>query len=560
MLFTNAGFNEDWMNHLWYMWHQSLTIRGNHVPSLFLNSAYGIFYPLYAFYGGTTYALGGALSLLLGNAPLDAYVLSYLLGFIAAYAGWYWSARIFGVGRWLAHVPGILFVTSAAYLMIVYALGDWPEFLAVSVMPLMIAAGLSILRAERLHLLPAVVLAGSAVVFFGSHLLTAIWGSTILVIVGTALLACVPEARRRISWSGLLWVACLVIPAALVSAWFLLPTAAYESKTVIAQSYPIFRHLLSSTMYTVAARHLFTLSRAPASGTIVTTSLPILAMAWVLAGIGISLRARRDGTWLRVTLVICVATTSLLIVMTHAGIILALPRLYATLQFGFRLESYILLGICGAVLAALVLNRDDRPIGRVWTWSLIPILVVAVVGAIGQIDAHPSGESRDLALGSYLKPTFHREGQLDYVDDPQHVTGAHLPYVNFPAEAVHDDHVSVLVHAAPGQRVNTNIRGGPDLVDVSGARIVGTNHAANAVLEIDPRPGTSSQRDSRNGDTAAVERVSVTSAHGAPIIVGRLLTGFAVAFLVLEFLVLAVRGRRRQACEEQADEDGISPS
>gem|GEM_PF-4760743 len=38
---------------------------------------------------------------------------------------------MFGLGRWLAHAPGIVFVTSASYLMIVYGFGDGPEFLAV---------------------------------------------------------------------------------------------------------------------------------------------------------------------------------------------------------------------------------------------------------------------------------------------------------------------------------------------------------------------------------------------------------------------------------------------
>jgi hypothetical protein len=387
-VFSDATFNEDWLNHLWYVWHQSLAIRANDLPSLFLNYSHGIFYPIYAFYGGTIYALTGALSLALGNAPLDAYVLTYLLGFIAAYSGWYWMSRMFGVGRWLAHVPGIVFVTSASYLMIVYALGDWPEFLAVSIMPLMIASGVAVIRAEHLRPLPAIALAASGIVFFGSHLLTVIWGSTVLIIVGAAILACVPEARRGIGWSKVLRVLAIIVPAALVSAWFLLPTVAYESHTVIAQSYPIFRRLLRHRMYIVAARHLFTLSRARASGTIVTTALPILAIAWVLAGIAISLRARRRGTWMRLLLILSLASALLLIVMTHAGLILALPRIYATLQFSFRLESYVLLGIAGAMLAALVVNRDGGPVARYWTWALVPVLAVSIVGAAQQTAAH----------------------------------------------------------------------------------------------------------------------------------------------------------------------------
>ncbi len=533
LLFTNATFNEDWLNHLWYIWHQSLAIRDDRLPSLFLNYSHGIFYPLYAFYGGTIYALTGALSLALGNAPLDAYVLTYLLGFIAAYSGWYWISHMFGLGRWLAHVPGIVFVTSASYLMIVYGLGDWPEFLAVSVMPLMIASGLAVMRADRLRPLPAAALAVSSIVFFGSHLLTVIWGSTVLIVVGVAILACVPEARHSIGWSNVLRVLALVVPALLVSAWFLLPTVAYESRTVIAHSYPIFRRLLRHSMYTVAVRHLFTLSRARASGTVVTTSLPVLAIAWVLAGIGIALRARRRGTWLRLLLLLSAASALLLIVMTHAGIILALPRIYATLQFGFRLESYALLGIAGAVLAVLVVNRDGGRESRYWTWAVVPVLVVSIVGAVQQTDAHPSGLSRSLALSSYLEPTFEHEGLLDYVDDSAHVIKAHLPRVSFPAQSVRDDRASMVVHEAPGQRVDTNIRSGPELVRVSGARIVGADLEANDVLEIGSGAGGSSQ---------GAQRISVTRASSVPVVAGRLLTGFALAILALEFVLLTTRG------------------
>jgi hypothetical protein len=543
LLFTSATFNEDWLNHLWYIWHQSLAIRANHLPSLFLNYSQGIFYPLYAFYGGTIYALAGALSLALGNAPLDAYVLTYLLGFVAAYAGWYWTAHMFGLGRWLAHAPAIVFVTSASYLMIVYGLGDWPEFLAVSVMPLMIASGLAVLRDDQLRLLPAAALAGSSIVFFGSHLLTVIWGSSVLALVGVAILACVPDARRSIGWSNALRVLGLVVPALLVSAWFLLPTAAYESKTVIAQSYPIFRRLLRHSMYTVAVRHLFTLSRARASGTIVTTALPVLAIAWVLAGIGIAVRARRHGTWMRLLLVLCAASALLLIVMTHAGLILALPRIYATLQFSFRLESYVLLAIAGAVLAVLVVNRDGDRASRYWTWTLVPVLVVSIVGAVQQADAHPSGRSRSLALSSYLEPTYEHEGLLDYVDDSVHVIKARLPHVSFPLQSVHDDRASVVVHEPPGQRVDTNIRSGPELVHVSGARIVGADLEADDVLEIDPTTGAASRVGDRGSAAIATEQISVNEADSFPIVAGRVLSGLALATLVVELLLLSARGR-----------------
>ena len=130
LLFSKAYFDVDWLMHLWYLWHQSHAIGASGLPSLFVHYSHSVYYPEYAFYGGTLYALAGTLSLVLGDAPLQAYILTYCIGFACAYGGWYWIARTVGLGRWRAHAPGFLFVTSACYLTAVYGRGDWPEFTA----------------------------------------------------------------------------------------------------------------------------------------------------------------------------------------------------------------------------------------------------------------------------------------------------------------------------------------------------------------------------------------------------------------------------------------------
>jgi len=70
MIATKSGMNQDWPNHLWFLWQQSLYLKSNGYPSLFMTVGNNIFYPFFAFYGGTLYTLGGLLSLLLGNAPV----------------------------------------------------------------------------------------------------------------------------------------------------------------------------------------------------------------------------------------------------------------------------------------------------------------------------------------------------------------------------------------------------------------------------------------------------------------------------------------------------------
>jgi hypothetical protein len=550
LLFSNATFNKDWLNHLWYMWHQSIAIRELHAPSLFLDYSRGIFYPLYAFYGGTLYALVGTLSLALGNAPLQAYVLSYLLGFGAAYGGWYWLSRSFGVRGWLAHIPGIVFVTSASYLTTVYVLGDWPEFTAVSMMPLMIAAGLSVLRAPVLRFGPALALAASSVVFFGSHLITLVWGASVLAIAGVALLACVPAARRAVTPRGLVRVAAIMVPSLLVSMWFLLPTAAYESHTLIAHTYPHFRVLLRETMFTVAASSLFALSRAPTPGSIVSLELPVLAVAWVLASMAMLSRGGIGGTWMRVVLVIAAASTALAVLMTHAGLILALPRAYSTLQFGFRIESFVVLGVSGSVLAVLAAAVDDRRRLRRWTWLLVPIAVVSVGGAVEQTRAHPYGASRDTALASFSAPIHEHLGQLDYIDRQIPFNSTLRPLVEFPiASAMSKGRVSVIVPVPRDRLIATNIRGGPELVKVIGARIVGRNAETDDVLEVTGRGSGPSNAQARGG-VGALERtvtVTVEASTSFPLAGGRVISAIALLVLMGELGLVGVRGARSRA-------------
>jgi hypothetical protein len=555
LLFTGAIFNEDWVNQLWFLWHETLTIRADHLPSLFLNYSHAVFYPEYLFYGATLYTLSGTLSLALGDAPLETYILTYLMGFAAAYGGWYWLGRIAGLGRWQACAPGLVFITSAYFTTLIYARGDWPEFLAISAIPPMIAAGLSVLRAERLHTWPAIALVASSVVFFGSHNITMLWGSTILALTGLAILVCAPRTRRATTRSGAIRVAALIVPALLVNAWFLLPAVAYESQTYIAGNFQNTLRLLRVTMPLVSTAHLLTLSRAsatPATG--FTLSLPILEIGWVLVSTAILLPTARRATWMRILLVISTVAVAIGVAMTHEGLLLALPRPYLQLQFSYRLESYVLLGVSGAVLAALALTRGAGSGARrmrAWSWTLVPILIVSVVGAIQQTSSYPGGDQRRGAFSSYLKPPLGKWGWPDYLDIQPNTT----PYaigstgqpreIAFPATAVHDDRVSEVVHLRPGEKVYTNIAAAyPGMVHVTGARIVGIDAATDDVLEVDPGAGSGGQASTRRGASVPTETITVSQADSPPIVLGRLLTLVAVVVLAAELAAPAVRRLR----------------
>jgi hypothetical protein len=557
LVFSSAIFNGDWLAQLWFMWQQALAIRANHVPSLFLNYPDGVLYPHYAFYGGTLYALTGTLSLVLGNAPVETYILAYLLGFGAAYGGWYWMGRIAGLGRWWAHVPGLVFITSSYYLTLIYARGDWPEFVGISMIPLVIAAGLSVLRADRLHFWPALALTVSSVFLFGSHSLTVVWGSTMIVVVAAAIVVCVPPARREVTRTGVIRLAGIVVPAALLSAWFLLPAAAYESNTLIATEYPHWEALLRATQYLVSARHLFTLSRASAStpGAAFALSLPILVIAWVLVSLAIFLRGGLRGTWVRVLLICATLTTFLVVLMTHAGLILALPRAYSTLQFSYRLESYVLLALSGTVLAVLVLATGGGRGSRFSRWMLLPVLVVSVVGAIQQADAYPAGGNRYTLLANIYTPRAPGLGEVlsDYVD--VHLRGltdpnGRPPEVHFTPTAVRDNHVSAVVHLQPGQLVYSNLQGPPYLVHVTGAKIVGINNEGYDVLEIGSGARTARSAAGRSA-SPPTETISLRPIDTLPVVAGRVLTLCAALALLVQFALLAVRRLRARRSESE---------
>src|SRR5271165_2469283 len=154
LLFTSDGFAPDFTNAIWLAGYQQHVIAAHLHPTLFLQTqtvnaetgAGGVFYPLFAFYGGTLLAITGALAVVLGGSTILAFTLLTLAAIAAAYGGLFWLARQLGVRGLLAHAPALVFVTSAYYVTNLYGRGAWAEFMAVSVLPLVLAASLRLVR------------------------------------------------------------------------------------------------------------------------------------------------------------------------------------------------------------------------------------------------------------------------------------------------------------------------------------------------------------------------------------------------------------------------------
>jgi hypothetical protein len=526
----------DWYPHQWFIWHQAESLKATGLPTLFSHSLGGVFVPHFAFYGGTLYAVAGALTLLTGDAG-SAMVVLFIFGFAACYCGWYWLARECGVGIWLAHVPAALFISAPFYLSMIYANGSLHEFVAVSVMSPLIASVVSIVRADHLRAGPAAVLAVSATLFTGSHNITLLWGTTMLLLVAVLLLAVVPPWRRAVTRAAVLRVAGVAVPAVLVNGWFLLPDIAYQSHTLIANL--DFAHVqdLVWGMTLVQPQDLFSLGRANARYDYehMAVQLPLLGVAWIVLGL-VLLRSAWRTSWYRVIVLLVTVMTALVVVMSRLSLIQRLPSPYDLLQFSYRLEVYILLGFAGAVIGVLVLLRNGTRKTAMWSWVLVPVLAWSIVGAVGQLRQRPPSGLPPVQAALPYNGDFVPPGGPDYSsnDPPVVAFNPQAETARFPADGERGHAATVTVTASPGDYLQTNIVTMPQLVHLDGARIVARKNTGQAMVQVtkDAKPG--------------VAVLTLRAAHPWPVLGGTILSLVGLAGLALNGVAIAVGARRRR--------------
>jgi hypothetical protein len=543
VLYPHAAYAaDDWLVHLWYVWHQTDWMKDHILPTYYVNYPEGVLYPHFAFNAGPLSAVAGATSLIVGGGGLAAYIIWWTLGVVSAYGALYWLGRMAGLGRLVAQVPALVFVTSAYYITLIYARGDWPEFVGVSSMPLLVASSISIVRAQRLTLGPAAALIVSTVLFTGSHAITLVYGTAFLLVTLTALLAGVPEARRMITRSGALRWTCVVVPAVMVNAWFLVPFGAYQHFTRIGVTNGLSDFMLNLGKPVVRPAALFTLERASAiepSSQQIVVGLPVLAMAWVLITL-VAVLVRRAGSsaWRRTLVVLVVLTTVVTALMMDVGLFLALPAKAQVLQFTYRLESFVLMGVSAAMIAALVLAREITwRIAPAWRLLLVPLVAFSLIAASGQIDRRQIDET--------LRNTFSDFNSFsigDYADGSLPEAGGNVPTVTFAWDRMHANHGSATTTAKPGTYVASNLLTVAPLVHVDGAKIVAArttagpydSHLRLALLQVDknvpPGPVT----------------IRVRPANPWPVVLGKSLSVLGLLGLTANFVAIAVGARRRR--------------
>jgi hypothetical protein len=570
LLLTSDGFAPDFTNGIWFAGYQEHVIAAHLHPTLFVQTQQnGVFYPLFAFYGGTLFALTGALGAVLGGSTVLAFEIVTLAAIAAAYGGLFWLARQLGVKRLLAHAPAIVFVTSAYYVTNLYGRGAWAEFMAVSALPLLCAASLRLVRG-RWRVGPVACLVAASVVFSGSHNITLLWGSTV-VLVALAVYWLLSGRSRELPWRRMLAVAGLIALGVGLNGWFLLPALSYAHDTNISGSITPW----SATGFFNTFGIIFDPLRAvPRESTTpaLYAQAPVLALLWGLLALPLVWRYRRLRAGAATALILL---GGLLVVIMSSGAWSLLPSLFQQTQFAYRLQTYVTLACTGLVMVgALALTRRAQSGRAALPDRLLALgLGLAVAFGVGlsawQLwvpNTRISGEGfssyanradalRNTALlcpppggctGAGGAPTLLPRSMYwanNYYDNRGLAVVATTSAVAFDPTQVQDDRLLALASAPPGlEPFATNIAGGPYVVHVGGdVRVVGRTADGRLVLE---------RATSGSGPVP----VELSAQLSAPVLLGRITTALSAALLLALALTAAVR--RRRAAADPAAVDG----
>lgn len=547
-LFSSSGFVDDWVNHLWLAWIQSREIRQTGLPSLFVHAdGLGVFYPNFLFYGGTLYAVAGYLMVLTG-APTAVFVGFIFAAFCSAYGGTWWLARQAGVGSLLAHLPATIVVTGAYYLSVAYGRGSWPELVATSSVPLLLACGLSIIR-RGFRPGPIIGLAVAAVFWSGSHNISFVWGATFMGIVAVAAAIAFARVLTREHLVRAAMAIGVVGLGILVNEWFLLPDLRYAAHTGVGQfnvidaaiSDPFSRFsIVFNPLRVRAVDNPYTRSHF--------TELPVLVMLWAILGAAIVWKARwRPGRRALLALLILL-TAGLTLLLTDDGAWSLLPDPLRHIQFTFRLETYIVMAVAGVVIVLLSVMHAGGVRGRrVLIGTLTAITALGLVLATWQVWNSDAGfyagsrafltdRSRVLHYPDTTPPTWYVFNILGSFRD---VTARVVPTqgtIRLNPALVHGNTLSQTVTIPPGTgAIATNVASPAYLVSVRGLPVAGRTIDGFLALGRPPS-GTGSAR------------VTVREARTTALRLGPYLTLFGLLGLIVAVLasliVPHVRGRR----------------
>ncbi len=519
-LLSDRTFASDWGNHLWLVHAQGANIAELGLPSYYLQSDLGAFYPYYAFYGGTLYAVLGYGAWLIGaNASV---VIASFLALCASYLAWTWLAVQAGIRGWLIQIPGLLAVTAPYTISNNFGRGGIPEMIGCSMIALVAAAGISIFRAERLQVGPAAAFVVGIVFLSGSHVLTTAWGVTFLVLVGAIMVAADWRSARRHAKRGLrlLWLAILGFG---INAWILVPELLLNGK--LAENSP---DALSQLEYT-SAHQLFSLFRDgahlnPGIHGDINAQLPLLMAFWAIA-FGLFFFAYLSPARRRLAIGLAALTGVLLFLIMHSSSIWHLPTFLTYIQFPYRLMTYVDLAMVGATTLAIAAMQ------RSGTRSRIPAALLALVAAISFYAAVRQNAEvrswlqggRDAAVASVATPPESWYAFVQFGDASEPLGEPTLPgEIRVPVDEGVKKSYTVTVPPGPEGTVLTNVVTGSYFVSIEGAEAVARNENSDQIVRL---PASTKPR-----------KVTFSSHWGAEVTAGIWITVICLAIALLALI------------------------
>jgi len=566
MVLTGSTFGSDWGSHLWLIQMQADNIVHLGHPSLFFQSGLGGFEPWYAFYGGTLYSLVAAAAVLSGGHTLATYILSWALTMAMVFGGFTWIARQCGLGGWVAYASGFFFLTSAYFLTDVYARGAWAETVATSSIPLVAAGGLALLRADSWRVGPVLAFVFAVVIFSGSHNITLLYGCMFLLVLSVAAAAAI--GRRRLPpLRRMLTLAALALVAVGVNLWFLLPNIAYGGKTTIGHSFTSPPKITGEIPLGILLDPVRRQVAGITGSTTFDLQLPTLALAWSLITLALCWQTLAP-VWRRLAVAVFFTGLLFLAPILFPGIWHAVPRILWSIQFPYRLLTYVDFCVVALVMIAVIALLKQRRTAL--TAALVLASVLIAVFETGQAMVQEWGTPSFLSSRSEIFPGGGRVPSLwarvvtyhQYQDDSLPVVSASIGeipgatqnngegenVISVRAEEEIKSSYTVTFTPPESGTVNTNILTGPYLVGVKGAKIVGRSPNQYMVIAVKKQP------DGRP------TRVTFGTAGTWPIVLGRWATYLSLLALAALLVLLTRRQLRARAASRPSQPQGRARS
>jgi hypothetical protein len=547
LLFTRSGFGEDFTNSLWMVWVAGKALAQAGHPGFFINTTtLGVFYPLFAFYGGPLYMYTGAISELFGGHAEIAFLGATMLAMLGVYGGILYLGREFGLRGLAAHAPPLVALTCAYYMTNLYGRGDWTEFMITSSLAPLAASGVHLVRADHWRPLPMAIFVASVALLTGGHNITLLWGTTIGA--GVLLLMWLAQgAPRRLPYRRLAMLGGLGLGGVLINAWFLLPDIAYAAKVAVAHSEATSTSIWTKTKgFNLPGVVLDPLRRVPSEST--TPALYVQApdwfIAWGLAATVLLLwRGAVTDTLRRVwlgTMLVLVLLLGMILIKPFWGFV---EYPFNEIQFPYRIGSYLFYATAGLVLvAALALQRvaahggPRRTVKALWI-ALVGATAISVALCLWQLWVPNtlfggSYKNRSAALASATALPSSWYAINDYSDwQATIVVAPKGRLLLIPPSAVQGDRFDAWMNVPSGPApIQTNIAGGSYLVHIGGLRLVGRNSEDLAVVK-------------RVNSGSGPVHVTVETTHSTVIELGRIISRLALLIILATLVHAGVRQR-----------------